>query len=60
MKNALETAISFILIGILCGIGIRMAEHIIPAPELRVMVCAVGQDDTLQVCKPLSELIGHN
>lgn len=58
MKKALGTAIYFIIAGVLVGVGVRFAEHTIPAPEMRIIVCAAGKDDTLETCKPLADLIG--
>lgn len=57
MKKALGTAIYFLIVGALVGVGVRVAEHTIPAPEVMIVVCAVGKDDVLETCKPLSELI---
>lgn len=57
-KKLAVDCVGLVILGGLIGVGLRLAEWTIPAPEMRVVICAAGKDDTIQTCKDLNELRG--
>lgn len=43
--------------GLLAGIAIRITEHVIPPPEIRVLYCTQNDARTGTQCKSLAEMI---
>lgn len=56
LKDFAGSAIAILVAGLVAGSGIQMAKHIIPDPEIRVLVCPAGKYEGLQECKTLKEL----
>jgi hypothetical protein len=46
-----------VAIGALAGLGIRAAEWAIPAPEMRVVVCAADEMYKVKECRSAADLL---
>lgn len=43
--------------GVLLGVGFRLAEYLIPPPEVRVVVCTYSDSGKVELCKSAFELL---
>lgn len=56
IKEASKTIGYFVFIGACAMVGIRAVEYIIPAPESRIAICFIGENET-EECKILEDVI---
>lgn len=56
MKGMLKLVGVCLTAGLVGGAGARIAEHLIPAPSTRVIVCTPSEMRQ-PICKPLDELM---
>lgn len=56
-KELLVSGLQLIGIGLLVAGGMRLAEWVIPEPEVKVIVCMADEVDRIETCQSLSDLV---
>jgi len=56
-KELLVDGLQIIAIGVLVAAGFRLAEWVIPEPEVKVIVCMADDVDRVEACESLSDLV---
>lgn len=56
-KELAIDALKLVVLGVLVGAGVRAAEWAIPAPEMRVVVCAIDDFYKVEACTSAIELL---
>lgn len=56
-KELLAVGLQLIAIGALVMGGMRLAEWVIPEPEVKVIVCLADDVDRIETCESLSDLV---
>ena len=59
-KALATAALTAIALGALVGTGIRAAEWVIPAPEMRVIVCTIDDFDHVETCTSAAKLLNKH
>lgn len=57
MKKILADGLQIIAIGVLVAVGLRLAEWVIPEPEVKVIVCMGDDVNKVEACQSLSDLV---
>lgn len=57
MTVIIKSALVPIAVGILLGVGFRLAEYLVPPPEVRVVVCTYSDSGKVELCKSAFELL---
>lgn len=55
--DLLIDGLKVLTVGVLVGAGVRAAEWVIPAPEMRVVVCTPSAMDHIEACVSAEELL---
>lgn len=53
----IKDVLYFLLIGVVLGTGFRIAQWVIPEPEVRVIVCTVNDFDHVETCTRAADLL---
>lgn len=53
LEKAAQNGLVLLVVGVLVGAGIRLADWVIPAPDTRIVVCT---EDRLPECRTLNEI----
>jgi hypothetical protein len=56
-KELLADALKMIALGALVMVGMRVAEWVIPAPEVMVIVCMGDEVSKIDTCQSLNDLV---
>ena len=51
IEKALQTGIGLVVVGLLIGLGIRLAEWAVPQPSVRVMICTPADYSIHEECR---------
>ena len=57
MKELAINALKIVVLGVLAGTGVRAAEWVIPAPEMRVIVCTMDDFDHVETRTSAADLL---
>ena len=57
MKELALDGLKILALGVLVGTGVRVAEWVISAPEMRVIVCTMNDFDHVETCTSAAELL---
>lgn len=55
--ETVKTVLQMLAVGVIVVIGMRAAEWLIPAPEMRVIICMADDVGTVEACASAAELL---